>query len=355
MDSETRMEPTNYTSSVTVVPDNVQFQRECSKEESGSAPGRWVHQSVACDLHVEGDRDLQDLGNAAVDNAVSEPRKLDAEVNVGLVETAQTVVRTCDFGDENDQWVWVPAGCSYRRYSPLEAQECLEETGRRVLFAGASPQRTLFYDVAGVLSPGDVITTKSHQDLEYPPAAYFHWVPYHTDHVSGCPLDCQLDYGNVTWHLKRFVDSQSTGPGDLLIVQAGIHDIFFGSLETYKRNIPRLAKVLGKMKREGRIDVMFRFGDAIHLPRGGDISIVERGFRSQRMTVALRYARQVMEAEGVPILDSLQMTLGRPEGTADGYHFNDFAAEGGRYRGNAIARTLAQIVLNRACSLVPRR
>ena len=39
------------------------------------------------------------------------------------------------------------------------------------------------------------------------------------------------------------------------------------------------------------------------------------------------------------------MTHGRPEGTADGYHFNDFSSMEDRYRGNAIARTVAQVRL----------
>ena len=40
----------------------------------------------------------------------------------------------------------------------------------------------------------------------------------------------------------------------------------------------------------------------IHLPRGGDISLVEHGFRSQRMLAALELARRVMLEAGVPIL-----------------------------------------------------
>ena len=43
-------------------------------------------------------------------------------------------------------------------------------------------------------------------------------------------------------------------------------------------------------------------GDMIHLPRGGDISLVEHGFRSQRMIAALEMARRVMMEAGVPIL-----------------------------------------------------
>ena len=39
---------------------------------------------------------------------------------------------------------------------------------------------------------------------------------------------------------------------------------------------------------EGRIRVMFRVGDALHLPRGGDISLVERGFRTWGLHSSIR-------------------------------------------------------------------
>jgi hypothetical protein len=42
--------------------------------------------------------------------------------------------------------------------------------------------------------------------------------------------------------------------------QAGIHDIFFGSLETYFRNIPKLAALLSRLHRSRRIRVLFRVG-----------------------------------------------------------------------------------------------
>lgn len=42
--------------------------------------------------------------------------------------------------------------------------------------AGASPQRTLFFDIADIVVPGEVVTSKAHQDLEFPPVAFFHWV-----------------------------------------------------------------------------------------------------------------------------------------------------------------------------------
>ena len=49
----------------------------------------------------------------------------------------------------------------------------------------------------------------------------------------------------------------------------------------------------------------------IHLPRGGDISLVEHGFRSQRMLAALEMARRVMLEAGVPILGEHAPTLSR--------------------------------------------
>ena len=45
------------------------------------------------------------------------------------------------------------------------------------------------------------------------------------------------------------------------------------------------------------------------------------------------------------------MTLGRPEGTADGYHFNEWANLEDTFRGNAIARTCAHVVMHYACDL----
>jgi hypothetical protein len=280
-----------------------------------STPGRWINRRLLC-------------GAPLCDHAARAP-------GYGS---------HCDFADEHDDWVWAPLRCSLRRRSPLEAQSCLEDAGRRVLVAGASPQRTLFFDLADIVLPGDVVTSKAHQDLEFPPSAFFHWIPYHTKSVPGCPLNCQLDYDNVTWHIENYVNHTSHSRGDLIVVQAGIHDIFFGSLDTYFRNIPKLAALLSRLHRTHRLRVLFRIGmpccdvmlvyarlalacvstrerrpcaralpppllharllagDMIHLPRGGDISLVEHGFRSQRMIAALEMARRVMMEAGVPIL-----------------------------------------------------
>ena len=40
-----------------------------------------------------------------------------------------------------------------------------QDAGRRVLVAGASPQRTLFFDLADIILPGDILTSKAHQVL----------------------------------------------------------------------------------------------------------------------------------------------------------------------------------------------
>lgn len=256
----------------------------------------------------------------------------------------------CDFADPGDAWVWAPAGCRLRRFTPLEAQRCLEEPGRRVIIGGSSPQRTLFFDLADVVFPGEVLKYKAHQDLEFPPVCFFHWVPYFTDSVPGCPLDCDLDYQNVTGHIDAFLNATSRSPDDVLVVQAGIHDIFFGSIRTYTRNLPWLAVFLASLKSSGRLKhVLFRIGDAMHLPRGGDQGLVNRGFRSQRMLAAHQFARRVMKEVGVTVLDTLQTTISRPEGTADGYHFNEWACLEDVFRGNAISRVHAHALVTYAC------
>eukprot|EP00802_Teleaulax_amphioxeia_P006615 Tamp_06619.p1 GENE.Tamp_06619~~Tamp_06619.p1 ORF type:complete len:879 (-),score=111.99 Tamp_06619:33-2381(-) len=298
--------------------DPTQPRRLCSGSQAVATAGRWINRRILCPCGREG-------------------------------RLAPGYGRQCDFADMDDDWVWAPLECALKLHSPLEAQNCLEDAGRRVLVAGASPQRTLFFDIADLVLPGDIVTSKAHQDLEFPPSAFFHWVPYHTNSVAGCPLDCQLDYNNVTWHIENFINQTSTGPGDIIVVQAGIHDIFFGSLETYFRNIPKLASLLSRLHRTRRIRVLFRIGDAIHLPRGGDVSLVEHGFRSQRMLAALEMARRVMIEAGVPILDTLQLTIGRPEGTADGYHFNEWACLEDTFRGNSISRATAHIVMHYSC------
>ena len=38
------------------------------------------------------------------------------------------------------------------------------------------------------------------------------------------------------------------------------------------------------------------------------------------------------------------------EATADGYHFNEFGNPEGMYRGNAVSRAVAHMVLNHACN-----
>ncbi len=82
--------------------------------------------------------------------------------------------------------------------------------------------------MADLVLPGDIVTSKAHQDLEFPPSAFFHWVPYHTASVAGCPLDCQLDYLNVTWHIENYVASTSRDAADLLVVQAGMNSALIG-------------------------------------------------------------------------------------------------------------------------------
>ncbi|EKX32027.1 hypothetical protein GUITHDRAFT_148897 [Guillardia theta CCMP2712] len=284
----------------------------CSKLEPAEAEGRWVNKHLLC-------------------SATSR-------------ETLP-----CSHADEMDDWVWVPWRCSLPKRVPLEAQQCLEERNRRILFAGASPQRTLFFDVADLILPGDMVKTKAHQDLEFPPSAYFHWIPYDTQDKPGCPLNCLIDYDQVTWHIDKFVNLTSKNDKDLIVVQASIHDIFFGTLDNYFRNIPKLARLLRALLKRQRILPLFRHGDAIHLPRGGDVSLVKHGFRSQRMIAALEFARRIMKEAGVPILDTLSFTVVRPEGTSDGYHFNEWACLEDNFRGNSISRTIANIVLHYAC------
>jgi len=108
---------------------------------------------------------------------------------------------------------------------------------------------------------------------------------------------------------------------------------------------------LARLKSGGRLrHVLFRIGDAIHLPRGGDHGLVNHGFRAQRMLAAHQLARKIMAEVGVTVLDTLQTTLSRPEGTADGYHFNEWACLEDVFRGNAISRAHAHALATYACS-----
>eukprot|EP00961_Rhodomonas_salina_P092427 1243474-Rhodomonas_salina.2 len=86
------------------------------------------------------------------------------------------------------------------------------------------------------------------------------------------------------------------------------------SLETFYRNIAIMAQLLRSIRQTSQgmsqpiqasflrrrrvqlshtrvlpplVDALYRFGDMLHLPRGGDISLVEHGFRNQRMHAAL--------------------------------------------------------------------
>ena len=296
--------------------DAVVARKVCSGGEAASASGRWISRRLICACGAEGASGARGGRGTCAVGAEGALEDL-GEAGVGAGER---YARHCDFADPHDDWVWAPLECVMVRRSPLEAQACLEDAGRRVLFAGASPQRTLFFDVADIVQPGEIVAEKAHQDLEFPPSAFFHWVPYKTQAVAGCPLACELDYANITWHIEHYINQTSLHPGgaDVIVVQAGIHDIFFGTLRTYYRNIPQLAALLSRLHRRARIRVLFRVGDMIHLPRGGDLSLVEHGFRSQRMLAALAVAHRVMIEAGVPVLNTLDLTLPRPEGTADG-------------------------------------
>ena len=170
-------------------------RRVCAGPEAADpGPGRWVNRSHFCSAPLDEKGNGHDwtgesVGQHDADQLTSPSERLQGS--------------HCDFADSGDAWIWAPAACRLRRLSPLEAQLCLEEPGRRIIVGDSSPQRTLFFDMADIVLPGEVLKYKAHQDLEFPPVCFFHWVPYYTDAISGCPFDCALDYENVTTHIDQ--------------------------------------------------------------------------------------------------------------------------------------------------------
>ena len=79
-------------------------------------------------------------------------------------------------------------------------------------------------------------------------------------------------------NLDSWLTDHAANENDSLIVQASVHDIHLGSLDEYAPHVEALAHFLAGL----RSRVLFRSGDALHMPPGGR-SIIERGLRDPRI------------------------------------------------------------------------
>ena len=160
-----------------------------------------------------------------------------------------------------------------------------------------------------------------------------------------------LDYQTLIENLDEFIKKHATGPRDVLVVQASVHDIHLGTLGEYKGHMDALSAYLSSLS----MRVIFRGGDALHMPPGSR-SIIERGLRDPRIRSAHADARKAMVGRGVAFIDTHASTIGRPDKCIDGYHYfdrdtEDLDQEGKEICiGNSVARTQAQVILNFVCA-----
>lgn len=101
-------------------------------------------------------------------------------------------------------------------------------------------------------------------------------------------LEGGLDYGLLLENLGDFLRALDPPlrAEDVLVVQASVHDIHLGTLGEYGAHAARLAAFLAALP----CGVLFRSGDALHIPPGGR-HIVERGLRDPRIRRANELAR----------------------------------------------------------------
>jgi hypothetical protein len=81
----------------------------------------------------------------------------------------------------DDDWVWLPHRCRLRALPPATVSACRDGAagGWRLVMAGSSQQRTLFFDVAALLGSAQVQPRKYWTDLaatDVAPALHFHWM-----------------------------------------------------------------------------------------------------------------------------------------------------------------------------------
>lgn len=254
-----------------------------------------------------------------------------------------------DVREEDDDFVWIPWRCRLRTFVKRDVEACAREGGGfSVLIAGTSQQRTVFFDVAKLLGSTENQPLKYWIDLvagDVTPNLFFHWmIPGYDDN------DGFLDYPSLIEGLAAFVKKYARSAQDVLIVQASVHDIHLGSLDEYAGHIRNMAKYLA----ETGLRVLFRAGDALHLPPGAR-SIIERGLRDPRIRHVNDIARTVMAEYGIPFIDTHVSTIGRPDKCIDGYHYFDRETETLDELGleicigNSVARTQAQLLLNFVC------
>ncbi len=131
---------------------------------------------------------------------------------------------------------------------------------------------------------------------------------------------------------------------DVLLIQASVHNIHLGSKSEYQTHITRLAQYLAGTG----LRVIFRSGDALHIPSGSR-SIIERGLRGPRIRYVNKIAKSIMNQYGILYVDTHMSTIGRPDKSIDGYHYFDRETEDLDSMGleicigNSVARTQAQV------------
>ena len=131
-----------------------------------------------------------------------------------------------------------------------------------------------------------------------------------------------------------------------------MHDIHLGSLDEYAAHIDALARLLARTGPR----VLFRSGDALHMPPGAR-SIIERGLRDPRIQHVNALARDAMRRTGVAFIDTHVSSAGRADKCIDGYHYFDretevlHAAGEEICIGNSVARMQAAVVINAVVTL----
>lgn len=183
------------------------------------------------------------------------------------------------------------------------------------------------------------------QSTDTSPELFFHWM------IPSYSPDGLLDYESLISGLDEFVKKHAASPNDVLTVQSSVHDIHLGSLGEYAEHVEAMAEYLSRL----HIRVIFRSGDALHMPPGSR-SIIERGLRDPRIRKVNADARAAMARHGVTFVDTHASTIGRPDKCIDGYHYFDRDTETLDRLGleicigNSVARSQAQILLNFVCA-----
>ena len=307
--------------SVARAPSPENLARYCSKEESGSAHGRWIK----------------------CGGAIS-----------GLERCGPWQSPDFDF-DRVHGYRWVPYRCQYHQYTNDEIKRCFARNRwRSIIFAGDSHMRYRAYHWVTRLYGSCHACAKTHVKMVFDKVPRIEWI----FDARGTRLP--LSFNNISLPHEKYIHpkvrrSKFSLPfptdamdGDLYLLNFG-HWVLRESLDT-KFMLHKLHAFATSAKYLQGLGKTVIWVNTVSLPWRTDQAVIDwrENTSPSRVYQFNQLADSIMNQYGIPVVDAFQISDGRVSATHDQTHYtkrlpgNDF--------GGAVENAISNAMFNRLCN-----